>query len=69
LLSNVHAARETNVSVDTGLLAVAESAGASARYDAQDGCYRGEATYCALSTEVARVPFVDKNGVQDFVFK
>ena len=46
-------------SAGTGLPATAESAGASVRYDAQDGRHPGEAC----------VPCVSKNGVQDFEVK
>ena len=56
----------SNVSVGTGLPATAESAGASARYHAQDGRHPGEAIFCGLLAGVACVPCISKNGVQDF---
>ena len=59
----------SNVSVGTGLPATAESAGASARYHAQDGRHPGEAIFCGLLAEVACVPCISKNGVQDFEVK
>ena len=56
----------SNVSAGTGLPATAESAGASARYHAQDGRHPGEAIFCGLLSEVACVPCISKSGVQDF---
>ena len=58
-----------NVSAGAGLPATAESAGASARYRAQDGRHPGEAIFCALLAGVACVPYVGKNAVQDFEVK
>ena len=46
----------SNVSAGTGLPAMAESAGASARYHAQDGHHLGEAIFCGLHAGVACVP-------------
>ena len=40
--------------------ATAESAGASARYHAQDGCHPGEAIFCGLLAGVACVPYISK---------
>ena len=59
----------SNVSAGTELQATAESAGASARYHAQDGRHPGEATSCGLLAGVACVPCISKNGVQDFEVK
>ena len=59
----------SNVSAGTELQATAESAGASARYHAQDGRHPGEAISCGLLAGVARVPCISKNGVQDFEVK
>ena len=44
-----------NVSAGTGLPATAESAGAFARYHAQDGRHAVEAIFCTLVTGVACV--------------
>ena len=49
----------SNVSAGTELPATAESAGASARYHAQDGRHPGEAIFCQQFS-------ISKNGVQDF---
>ena len=54
----------SNVSAGTELQATAESAGASARYHAQDGRHPGEAISCGLLAGVACVPCISKNGVQ-----
>ena len=59
----------SNVSAGTELQATAESAGASARYHAQDGRHPGEAISCGLLAGVACVPCISKNGVQDFEVK
>ena len=59
----------SNVSAGTELHATAESAGASARYHAQDGRHPGEAISCGLLAGVACVPCISKNGVQDFEVK
>ena len=59
----------SNVSAGTELQATAESAGASARYHAQDGRHPGEAIFCGLLAGVACVPCISKNGVQDFEVK
>ena len=59
----------SNVSAGTGLPATAESAGASARYHAQDGRHPGKQFSVRLLAGVACVPCVSKNGVQDFEVK
>ena len=43
-----------------------ESTGTSTRYHAQDGRHPGDAIFCGLLAEVACVPCISKNGVQDF---
>ena len=48
----------SNVSAGTELQATAESAGASARYHAQDGRHLGETIFCALLPGVACAPCV-----------
>ena len=53
----------SNVSAGTELPATAESAGASARYHAQDGRHPGEAIFCGLLAGVACVPCISKNGM------
>ena len=59
----------SNVSAGTGLPTTAERAGASARYHAQDGRHPGEAIFCGIFAGVACVPYISKNGVQDFEVK
>ena len=48
---------------------MAKSAGASARYHAQDGRHPVEAIFCGLLAGVACVPRISENGVQDFEVK
>ena len=59
----------SSVSAGTKLPATAESAGASARYHAQDRRHPGEAIFCSLLAGVACVPYISKNGVHDFEVK
>ena len=56
----------SNVNADTGLLAAAESAGASARHPTQGGRSPGETIFSALHAGVACVRCISKDGVQYF---